>query len=227
MERRVTSHTEEEEMNQRRYLLNLARNGDEKAIDKLFELYQVKIYTGDSMKIWKQPIPLVFPSKSKKGKTSPSKPLQPKPLTTAQKKKKALLPTKATVLKATSRTSKTLKATPLKPKPKNVKPLKSKLQKSKTQKASLGKSKAQKAIPLSLKPLKSKSVKAKQSKTQSFASQSSPRKKKTAPASSRAQRQKKLTKALVSSGKKIQRSAKPVVKKSFSKKRSKPISKRR
>ena len=48
MERRVTSHTEEEEMNQRRRLLGLARKGDEKAINKLFELYQVKLYTGES-----------------------------------------------------------------------------------------------------------------------------------------------------------------------------------
>lgn len=50
MERRVTSHTEEEEMNQRRKLLTLARKGDEKAINKLFELYQVKIYTGELLK---------------------------------------------------------------------------------------------------------------------------------------------------------------------------------
>ncbi len=50
MERRVTSHTEEEEMNQRRKLLTLARKGDQKAISKLFELYQVKLYTGELLK---------------------------------------------------------------------------------------------------------------------------------------------------------------------------------
>ena len=33
MERRVTSHTEEEEMNQRRRLLTLARKGDQKSIE--------------------------------------------------------------------------------------------------------------------------------------------------------------------------------------------------
>jgi hypothetical protein len=49
MERRTASHTEEEEMNQRRRLLNLARKGDPKAISKLFELYQVRIYSGDML----------------------------------------------------------------------------------------------------------------------------------------------------------------------------------
>jgi hypothetical protein len=49
MERRSASHTEEEELNQRRRLLNLARKGDPKAIDRLFELYQVRVYTGDKL----------------------------------------------------------------------------------------------------------------------------------------------------------------------------------
>ena len=53
MERRVTSHTEEEEMNQRRDLLSLARKGDQKAVSKLMELYQVKVYSGDSLKSMK------------------------------------------------------------------------------------------------------------------------------------------------------------------------------
>jgi len=53
MERRVTSHTEEEEMNQRRDLLALARKGDQKAVGKLMELYQVKVYSGDSLKTMK------------------------------------------------------------------------------------------------------------------------------------------------------------------------------
>jgi hypothetical protein len=47
MERRAASHTEEEEMNQRRRLLNAAKKGDQKAIAKLFELYQVKIYNNE------------------------------------------------------------------------------------------------------------------------------------------------------------------------------------
>ena len=47
MERRAASHTEEEEMNHRRRLLNAAKRGDQKAIGKLFELYQVRIYSGD------------------------------------------------------------------------------------------------------------------------------------------------------------------------------------
>jgi hypothetical protein len=49
MERRAASHTEEEEMNQRRRLLNLARKGDPKAISRLFELYQVRIYSGNAL----------------------------------------------------------------------------------------------------------------------------------------------------------------------------------
>ncbi len=36
-------------MNQRRRLLNLARKGDPKAINRLFELYQVRVYSGDSL----------------------------------------------------------------------------------------------------------------------------------------------------------------------------------
>lgn len=49
MERRAASHTEEEEMNQRRRLLSLARKGDPKAISRLFELYQVRVYSGDTL----------------------------------------------------------------------------------------------------------------------------------------------------------------------------------
>jgi len=49
MERRGASHTEEEEMNQRRRLLNAARRGDTKAIGKLFELYQVRVLSGDQL----------------------------------------------------------------------------------------------------------------------------------------------------------------------------------
>lgn len=48
MERRPAS-TEEEEMNQRRRLLNLAKKGDQKAISRLFELYQVRVYSGESL----------------------------------------------------------------------------------------------------------------------------------------------------------------------------------
>lgn len=47
MERRAASHTEEEEMNQRRRLLNAAKKGDQKAVNRLFELYQVRIFSGE------------------------------------------------------------------------------------------------------------------------------------------------------------------------------------
>ncbi len=82
MERRVTSHTEEEEMNQRRRLLTQARKGDEKSIELLFELYQVKVFSGDALKKKKLPsFPVAKPtngstkggSKSSKAKDKASK----------------------------------------------------------------------------------------------------------------------------------------------------------
>jgi hypothetical protein len=75
MERRVTSHTEEEEMNQRRHLLALARKGDQKAVNQLMELYQVRVYSGDSLKSMKirKSLPVLSPPKPKET-TSPSKP---------------------------------------------------------------------------------------------------------------------------------------------------------
>lgn len=75
MERRVTSHTEEEEMNQRRHLLTLARKGDQESIDMLFEFYQVKVFSGDELKKKKLPsFPVAKPGKtSAKGKVKPTK----------------------------------------------------------------------------------------------------------------------------------------------------------
>ncbi len=65
MERRVTSHTEEEEMNQRRRLLTLARKGDQKAVESLFELYQVRVFSGEALKKKKLPsFPLPNPTGS-------------------------------------------------------------------------------------------------------------------------------------------------------------------
>ena len=75
MERRVTSHTEEEEMNQRRRLLTLARKGDQKAVEQLFELYQVRVFSGDSLKRKKLPtFPLQKPANIvPKGSYAPEK----------------------------------------------------------------------------------------------------------------------------------------------------------
>ena len=70
MERRVTSHTEEEEMNQRRRLLTLARKGDQKSIELLFELYQVKVFSGDALKKKKLPSFPVLKSSNGSGKGS-------------------------------------------------------------------------------------------------------------------------------------------------------------
>ena len=87
MERRVTSHTEEEEMNQRRHLLTLARKGDQKAVSKLMELYQVKVYSGNSLKslkIRKLPAP---PSSSKTKEVLPtSRKSGPKPFRSVARK---------------------------------------------------------------------------------------------------------------------------------------------
>jgi len=71
MERRAASHTEEEEMNTRRKLLNAARKGDAKAIGKLFELYQVRVLSGDQLaKVNKTSMYLVPVKPSKGGKSS-------------------------------------------------------------------------------------------------------------------------------------------------------------
>ncbi len=110
MERRVTSHTEEEEMNQRRRLLTLARKGDQKAVESLFELYQVRVFSGDALKKKKLPsFPLPTPTGSsgkgsgkgvkKLGKTSRSSPadVMPAPLPpnpVQESKMKSGLPTK-------------------------------------------------------------------------------------------------------------------------------------
>ena len=88
MERRAASHTEEEEMNQRRKLLNAAKRGDQKAIGKLFELYQVRVMNPDQLtKINKVYAAMPIPVKSgssrsnrqsaKAGKQPPTKPGAP------------------------------------------------------------------------------------------------------------------------------------------------------
>ena len=87
MERRAASHTEEEEMNQRRKLLNAARRGDTKAIGKLFELYQVRVLSGEQLaKVNRSAVYVmpVAPSKGGKGKNKavvkgPAKGVKPEP----------------------------------------------------------------------------------------------------------------------------------------------------
>lgn len=73
MERRAASHTEEEEMNQRRKLLNAARRGDPKAIGKLFELYQVRVLSGDQLAKVNRTSTYLVPVKPTKGGKSASK----------------------------------------------------------------------------------------------------------------------------------------------------------
>lgn len=101
MERRAASHTEEEEMNQRRKLLNAAKRGDQKAIGKLFELYQVRVMNPDQLtKINKVYAAMPIPVKSgssrssrqsaKAGKQPPTKPgVSAKPAQVAKPSKAA------------------------------------------------------------------------------------------------------------------------------------------
>ncbi|MBL8036551.1 MAG: hypothetical protein JSS38_00085 [Nitrospira sp.] len=70
MERRAASHTEEEEMNQRRKLLSAARRGDTKAISKLFELYQVRVLSGDQLAKVNRTSTYMAPVKSSSGSRS-------------------------------------------------------------------------------------------------------------------------------------------------------------
>ncbi len=73
MERRAASHTEEEEMNQRRRLLNQARKGDPKAITRLFELYQVRIYSGNKLKkLGRLPVAPISSPQGRRGQASRS-----------------------------------------------------------------------------------------------------------------------------------------------------------
>jgi len=70
MERRAASHTEEEEMNQRRKLLGAARRGDTKAISKLFELYQVRVLNGDQLAKVNRTSTYMVPVKASSGSKS-------------------------------------------------------------------------------------------------------------------------------------------------------------
>ena len=105
MERRAASHTEDEEMNQRRKLLNAAKRGDQKAIGKLFELYQVRVMNPDQLtKINKvyaaMPLPVKSSSSrssrqpSKGGKQPPTKPGAPAKSAQTGKSAKAAKPAK-------------------------------------------------------------------------------------------------------------------------------------
>lgn len=87
MERRAASHTEEEEMNQRRRLLNLAKKGDQKAISRLFELYQVRVYSGETLsKAKRLPVMMVTEKKKPAGTKSAAKRPSPSAKRPAAKK---------------------------------------------------------------------------------------------------------------------------------------------
>ena len=116
MELRSASHTEEEEMNHRRRLLNAAKKGDQKAIGKLLELYQVRIHSGDMvMKLNKTSAthklqaqlaegkPVKGGSGSHGKKTAPAKPA-PAKLTHAKSAPAKRAPTKAAARPAVSKT---------------------------------------------------------------------------------------------------------------------------
>jgi hypothetical protein len=121
MERRAASHTEEEEMNQRRKLLNAAKRGDQKAIGKLFELYQVRVMNPDQLtKINKvyaaMPIPVKAGSSrsnrqsAKTGKQPPTKPGASAKPVQAVKPAKEAKPAKAAKVAAPAKPAKPAKA---------------------------------------------------------------------------------------------------------------------
>jgi hypothetical protein len=97
MERRAASHTEEEEMNQRRKLLNAARRGDMKAISKLFELYQVRVLSGDQLAKVNRTSTYMVPVKPSQGGKSRSSGKGKKPVPPSAKGDKK--PAKATMAK--------------------------------------------------------------------------------------------------------------------------------
>jgi hypothetical protein len=105
MERRAASHTEEEEMNQRRKLLNAARRGDTKAISKLFELYQVRVLSGDQLAKVNRTSAYMTPVK--RSQSSKSKAAEKKEKTSASKTvKKSGEASKPVVSKAPTRSAK-------------------------------------------------------------------------------------------------------------------------
>lgn len=88
-------------MNQRRKLLNAARRGDTKAISKLFELYQVRVLSGDQLAKVNRTSTYLAPvkhsqsskskaaGKSKKANESKTAKKSAKPVKTAAKKEPA------------------------------------------------------------------------------------------------------------------------------------------
>ena len=120
MERRVTSHTEEEEMNQRRHLLTLARKGDPKAIHQLKELYQVRVYSGDKLKSLKMRQSLQVPDPSKSGSVAKKHVSKKTPRATPSKRSKTATSRTKTQSPKRSR-AKGTKNTPKGPPPKGSK----------------------------------------------------------------------------------------------------------
>ncbi|HSA62867.1 MAG TPA: hypothetical protein VLE03_11580 [Nitrospiraceae bacterium] len=100
-------------MNQRRRLLSAARRGDNKAISKLFELYQVRVLSGDQLAKVNRTSTYMVPVKPAKGgksatkgsakgaKPAPSKPEKPagKPSTKASVKARSKKPAKVSTAK--------------------------------------------------------------------------------------------------------------------------------
>ncbi len=115
MERRAASHTEEEEMNQRRKLLNAARRGDTKAISRLFELYQVRVLSGDQLAKVNRTSTYMVPVKpSQSGKSRQDKGKKSVPPQAKGSKKPAKATTAKPAAKAPSKTAHAKPATSVK-----------------------------------------------------------------------------------------------------------------
>ena len=112
MERRAASHTEEDEMNQRRKLLNAARRGDTKAIGKLFELYQVRVLSGEQLakvnknSVYMAPVAPTKGGKSTAGSSKGAKPAAVKPVK-GEPKQQAKGSAKSSVKAASGKPAKT------------------------------------------------------------------------------------------------------------------------
>jgi hypothetical protein len=88
-------------MNQRRKLLNAARRGDTKAISRLFELYQVRVLSGEQLAKVNRTSTYMTPVKTSQSAKSKAQEKGAKATTSKSAKKSTNLPAKASNKKAT------------------------------------------------------------------------------------------------------------------------------
>ena len=101
-------------MNQRRHLLALARKGDQKAVNQLMELYQVRVYSGDSLKSLKirKSLPVLSPPKPKETTSSSKAKPAKRPKVAAKQPRVAAKTTRPAASKAKTSSSKPTRSKP-------------------------------------------------------------------------------------------------------------------